>query len=79
MILMSGRTTRRPPRQEPKPMTAAKSRKEQMSDLKDAILEITDELASKREELRELLDEIETLKEGKKWRVSAYRFLKASK
>jgi predicted nucleic acid-binding Zn-ribbon protein len=70
--------------QEPKPMTATKTmtkaeRREQMSDLKDAILEINDDLESKREELKELLNEIETLKESKKWRVEAYRFLKAQK
>ena len=41
--------------------------------------QINDELASKKEELRELLSEIEALKEAKAWRVEAIRFLKATK
>ncbi|MGP0070172.1 MAG: hypothetical protein ACLQGP_42060 [Isosphaeraceae bacterium] len=61
-----------------KPMTKAE-RREAMSDLRDAILEINDDLASKRDELRELLAEIDALKEQKAWRVSAYRFLKDGK
>jgi septal ring factor EnvC (AmiA/AmiB activator) len=59
-------------------MTKAE-RREKMSDLRDAILEINDDLESKRGDLKDLLAEIEALKEQKAWRVSAYRFLKASK
>jgi uncharacterized coiled-coil DUF342 family protein len=58
-------------------MTTSKTRKEQMSDLRDAIGEISDELAQKREELKELLNEIDTLKEAKAWRVSALKHLRA--
>jgi hypothetical protein len=61
-----------------KPLTKAE-RREQMGELRDAILEINDDLESKREELKELLNEIDTLKESKKWRVEAFRFLKAQK
>jgi chromosome segregation ATPase len=57
------------------PMTTAT--REQISELRDAIADISDELSSKQEEARELLAEIAALKEGKKWRVEAIRFLKA--
>lgn len=59
-----------------KPLTRAE-RREQMGELRDAIIEINDDLESKREELKELKNDIDTLKEAKKWRVEAYRFLKA--
>jgi predicted nucleic acid-binding Zn-ribbon protein len=59
-------------------MTPA-ARKETMTELKDAIVEISDELESAMDELKELKARIEALKEGKKWRVEAYRFLKTSK
>jgi chromosome segregation ATPase len=59
-------------------MTKAETR-ETMSDLRDAIEEIDGELESALEELKELKATIEALKEGRKWRVEAYRFLKAGK
>ena len=59
-------------------MTTAETR-ETMTELRDAILEINDDLAVKKEELRELLNEIETLKEAKAWRVEALKFLKVTK
>jgi prefoldin subunit 5 len=54
-------------------------RKETMSDLKDAIEEIDSELEGALEELKEIRNRIETLRESRKWRVEAYRSLKASK
>jgi chromosome segregation ATPase len=58
-------------------MTTAKPRKEQMSELKDAIEEIDVELEGALEELREVRERIANLREDRKWRVEAIRFLKA--
>ena len=60
------------------PMTTA-GRKETMAELKGAILEIDDELSGALDELKEIRERIEALKEGRRWRVEAYRFLKATK
>jgi prefoldin subunit 5 len=54
-------------------------RRETMSDLKDAIEEIDSDLEGALEELKEIRNRIETLRESRKWRVEAYRSLKASK
>jgi hypothetical protein len=56
-----------------------KADRETLTDLRDAVAEIGDELASKKDELRELLAEIEALKEAKAWRVEAIKFIKAGK
>ena len=56
-----------------------RKRKETMAELKDAILDIDAELESALDDLKELRNRIETLRESRKWRVEAYRSLKASK
>jgi hypothetical protein len=54
-----------------------KADRETASDLKDAIEEIDAELEGALEELKEVRERIEALREGRKWRVEAIRFLKA--
>jgi uncharacterized coiled-coil DUF342 family protein len=56
-----------------------KADREILTDLKEAVAEISDELASKKDELRELLAEIESLRDQKAWRVSAIKFIKAGR
>jgi hypothetical protein len=58
-------------------MTTSKSRKEHMSDIRDAIEEIDADLEGALEELKEIRQRIADLKEDKRWRVEAYRYLKA--
>lgn len=58
--------------------TMSKSQKRQArADLRDAISEINDDLASKLIELAELRREIEGLREAKAWRVEALRALRS--
>jgi chromosome segregation ATPase len=51
--------------------------REAMAELKDAIEEIDCELEGALEELKEIKERIRNLREDRKWRLEAYRFLKA--
>jgi chromosome segregation ATPase len=57
-------------------MTTAEKR-ETLGDLRDAVVEINDELESALDELKEIKARIEALREQKRWRVEAIKFLKA--
>ena len=60
------------------PRTKAE-RREMISDLRSAVEEIGDELSGALDELKELRERIEALREAKAWRVEAIRYLKAEK
>ena len=59
------------------PKTKAE-RKELIADLRDQVAEISDDLAGAMEEYREIRERIETLKEGRRWRLEAIAYLKSA-
>jgi predicted nucleic acid-binding Zn-ribbon protein len=56
-----------------------KADRETLTDLRDAVAEINDELESAMDDLVELKARIEALREQKRWRVGAIKFIKAGK
>jgi predicted nucleic acid-binding Zn-ribbon protein len=54
-----------------------KADRETLTDLRDAVAEINDDLESAMDDLVELKARIEALREQKAWRVEAIKFLKA--
>lgn len=56
-----------------------KADRETLTDLRDAVGEISDDLESAMDDLKELRERIEALREQKRWRVEAIKFIKAGK